>query len=453
MRSQSAAIAVQGAPTREASKALLAQALAARELGTDLIVTVPAPVAAPDALLRAFPDEASVLWDPPDPPDSAACSGLGVAATLPPSAVAVERFFRLTRRVASERSPKPRVFGGSSFALGAASEPPWEAFGDGFLVLPRWSYLVSNEGWLSLALGSSERVVAAEILEVFDAIWRSLERPLRVVPATARARRVRQSDRDDWFERVEAIRRKIREGVFRKVVAARHCVVELGERADSLDVLERLEERFHGCTRFALWREDATFLGATPELLVSRRGASVRSEALAGSTARGDAARMMASKKEQEEHQLVVSAVLAALEPFCEALQSAPEPSVRELPNVLHMQTPVHGHLRDDTHVLDLAQALHPTPAVGGVPGHEAIAWIVERETLPRGWYSAPVGWVDAAGDGEFFVALRSGLMRGGRAWVYAGAGIMADSDPNAEYEETELKMEALLGALDGDAG
>lgn len=160
---------------------------------------------------------------------------------------------------------------------------------------------------------------------------------------------------------------------------------------------------------------------------------------------------MMASAKEREEHQLVVNAILRALDPFCDSLRSASEPSVRELPNVLHMQTPIEGHLRESTHVLELVRALHPTPAVGGVPTSDAVRWIIENEALPRGWFSAPVGWADAAGDGEFVVALRSGLLRDGKAWVYAGAGIMADSDPDAEYVETELKMQALLGALHGD--
>ena len=222
--------------------------------------------------------------------------------------------------------------------------------------------------------------------------------------------------------------------------------------AGSLDVLERLEERFPGCTRFAFWRGDAAFLGATPELLISRRGTRVLSEALAGSTGHGDAARMLGSTKEREEHQLVVNAILAGLGPLCESLRSDPEPSIRELPNVLHMQTSIEGRLAEPTHILSLVQALHPTPAVGGVPTEDAIRWIVEHESLARGWYSAPVGWVDAAGDGEFVVALRSGLLRDGKAWVYAGAGIMADSDPDAEYAETELKMQALLGALHGDS-
>ncbi|MDH3200897.1 MAG: isochorismate synthase [Myxococcales bacterium] len=448
MRSHGAAFAFEGVPTREASRGFLEEALGRRSSRADLIVTVPAPVAPPDALLRAFPHEASILWDPPQ---SAACSGLGVAATLAPTATAIDNFFADAKHVAVEASPVPRVFGGASFAPGAAKEPPWESFGDGFLILPTWTYHVDERAWLSLAIGGSQEADADELLDVFDAIWDSLERPLGVIPSPVSARRLDQADRDGWSQQVEEIRDEILAGAFRKIVAARHCVVELETGAGSLDVLERLEERFPGCTRFAFWRGDAAFLGATPELLIARRGAAVRSEALAGSTAHGDAARMMASKKEQEEHQLVVRAVLRALEPYCDSLRSAPEPSVRELPNVLHMQTPIEGRLREPVHVLALVQALHPTPAVGGVPTREAINWIVDHEELPRGWYSAPVGWTDANGDGEFFVALRSGLLRDGKAWVYAGAGIMADSDPDAEYAETELKMQALLGALHGD--
>jgi len=450
MRSQSAAFAFEGVPTRETSRAFLEQALEGRTSeARNLIVTVPAPVAPPDALLRVFPHEASILWDPPQ---SAACSGLGVAKTLAPSVPLIGDFFDATDHVADAASPAPRVFGGASFVPGAARQMPWESFGDGFLLLPTWTYHVGERAWLSLAVCETESSTAEQILDVFDTIWDSLERPIGVIPSPVSVRRIEEADRETWSRQVEDIRRKIQDRVFDKVVAARHCVVELETGAGSLDVLKRLEERFPGCTRFALWRGDAAFLGATPELLISRRGSSVLSEALAGSTAHGDAARMLASSKEREEHQLVVRAILDALEPFCDSLRSASEPSVRELPNLLHMQTPIEGHLREPTHILSLVQALHPTPAVGGVPTNEAVRWIVEHEAISRGWYSAPVGWTDATGDGEFVVALRSGLLLGGKAWVYAGAGIMADSDPDAEYAETELKMQALLGALHGDS-
>lgn len=449
MRSQGAAFAFEGLPSRDTSRAFLERALRTRGMGSDrMIVTVPAPVAPPDALLRAFPSQASLLWDPPE---GAACAGLDVAGMLPTDAGALVRFFERAEHVADAASPAPRVFGGASFARGCAAGPPWDGFGDGFLLLPRWTYHVGERAWLSLATTGAESADVDALMESFDALWGSLERPIGVIPSPVSARRIEEADRQSWSRRVEQIRSQIRQGVFEKVVAARHCVVELETGAGPLDVLKRLEPQFPGCTRFGLWRDDATFLGATPELLVSRRGPAVLSEALAGSTAHGEAAKMMASAKEREEHQLVVRAILKALEPFCDSLRSAPEPSLRELPNVLHMQTPVEGHLHEPTHILDLVRALHPTPAVGGVPTEEAIRWITEHEPLARGWYSAPVGWADASGDGEFVVALRSGLLRDGKAWVYAGAGIMGDSDPDAEYVETELKMQALLGALHGD--
>jgi menaquinone-specific isochorismate synthase len=369
---------------------------------------------------------------------------------LASNAPSVGDFFDGIDHVAHEASPAPRVFGGASFAPGAGTQVPWDSFGDGFLLLPTWTYQVRERGWLSLAVRDGDDTESS--LDVFDTIWDSLERPIGVIPSPVLARRSEGSDREFWSRQVNEIRTEIRKGAVDKIVAARHCVVELETGAGSLDVLKRLEERFPGCTRFALWRGGAAFVGATPELLISRRGRAVLSEALAGSTAHGDAARMMESSKEREEHQLVVQAIIEALEPFCDSLRSAPEPSVRELPNLLHMQTPIEGRLREPTHILALVQALHPTPAVGGVPTREAVQWITGHEALPRGWYSAPVGWTDATGDGEFVVALRSGLLRDGKAWVYAGAGIMADSDPDAEYAETELKMHALLGALHGDS-
>lgn len=448
MRSQSAAVVRAGGASREVSRSFFERSLRDRTAGQSVVVTVPAPVARPDALLRAFPSEASILWDPPQ---TAACAGLGVAATLAPRAPQLDDFFESTEHITQWDCPSPRVFGGTAFAPSAATEHPWDSFGDGFALLPRWTYHVNEQAWLSFALLGDDDLDLGDTLETFDALWGSLERPIGVIPSPVSAHRVDEVGRDAWTKQVDDIREQIRQGAFEKVVAARHCVVELETGAGSLDVLKRLEERFPGCTRFAMWRGQAAFLGATPELLIARRGSKVLSEALAGSTPRGEAARMMESDKERAEHQIVVRTILKGLEPFCDSLRSDDEPSVRELPNLLHMQTAIEGRLAEPTHVLSLVQALHPTPAVGGVPTADAVSWIDEHEAIPRGWYSAPIGWADASGDGEFVVALRSGLLRDGKAWVYAGAGIMTDSDPQSEYAETELKMQALLGALHGD--
>ncbi len=447
--SRQASLQTDTTPSRSLARATLARALTAR-VGkqTMMAVTLPAPVALPDTLLQAAPSQASILWDSPDGPSFA---GLGVAAVIEPNRTAVRAFFdRLGRDDTSQASP--RLFGGIAFAPGAADQSPWSSFGDGALMLPRWTYRVEQDASLCFAFDASTLHAKAidDALVEFDHIWQLLETPPVEQFAPVRVRAATSASSDVWSAQVAAIRDQIQRGAVEKIVAARHTVLELEEASDTRAVLAQLRARFPGCTRFALWRDGAVFVGATPESLVTRHGSKVVTEALAGSVERGCAEALMKSAKDRDEHQLVVDVIVRSLRRFCVELHAAPEPRIRELPNLIHMQTPIEGRLRQDTHVLDLVYALHPTPAVGGVPTKEAVEWILEHETIPRGWYSAPVGWVDEHGDGEFAVALRSGLIRGRRVWVYAGAGIMRDSVPEAEHAETELKMQALLGAVYG---
>jgi isochorismate synthase len=198
-------------------------------------------------------------------------------------------------------------------------------------------------------------------------------------------------------------------------------------------------------------------VGASPELLVSRRGTEVRSNPLAGSAPRsGDAAEdranaeaLVASSKDREEHEIVVDAVAETLGPFCDELTWDPEPILRETPNVWHLSTRFRGVLRAPApSALELVAELHPTPAVAGSPRDAALDAIAELEPFDRGRYAGPVGWVDASGDGEWAIALRCAELRGDRAVLYAGAGIVADSDPAKELDETERKFRAFLDAL-----
>jgi isochorismate synthase EntC len=144
---------------------------------------------------------------------------------------------------------------------------------------------------------------------------------------------------------------------------------------------------------------------------------------------------------------LVVNAIAEALAPFCARLDAPPRPALHALRDMLHLRTTITGELAQPAHILDLAAALHPTPAVGGVPREAALRLLAAAEP-PRGWYASPIGWFDARGDGELWVALRCGVIAGREAWAYAGAGIVAGSDPELEHEETVLKLRALLGAL-----
>jgi len=358
-------------------------------------------------------------------------------------------------------APVPKIFGGMAFAAGAAQEPAWSDFGDGSFVLPRWTYERTHDrGWLSLAVDGARHDEADRhrLHSEFDLISHALSGGPQVRGPVPPVLEVEHLDYERFRTEIDAIRHGIAEGHLEKVVAARRSVVELADEVDPVVVLGRLRDRFGACSCFAIRRQMSTFLGATPERLVSRRGSRVETEALAGSIRAGaadSAARLLASDKDRREQDYVVQDIVGRLGPLCTRLSYAQEPHVRAFPHVLHMSTPIHGELSPSVDFVNLLEALHPTPAVGGVPAERALNWIAQREAAPRGWYAGPFGWIDANGDGDMAVALRSGLLRGRTAWVYAGAGVVRDSEAEAEYAETDLKLRALLGALgsEGAAG
>jgi menaquinone-specific isochorismate synthase len=251
-------------------------------------------------------------------------------------------------------------------------------------------------------------------------------------------------------EAVDAIRR----GQLGKVVVAREVLVEANREIVVADVLERLRALYPACVVFSV----DGFVGASPELLVERNGDKVRSHPLAGTYPRsGDphadevlAAQLLASVKDRREHRYVIDDICAALRPLCTELAVPDGPEIMQLRNVLHLGTEIAGTLRDDPAptALDLALRLHPTPAVGGTPTEDALAWLAEHEGLERGHYAGPVGWVDANGDGLFAVGIRSAEIDGRRARLFAGVGIVEGSDTKRELVETQLKLQALLAAV-----
>ena len=260
-------------------------------------------------------------------------------------------------------------------------------------------------------------------------------------------------DRAVWTEAVRRILAAIDAGDVRKVVLARQLSVEAGAPFDRRVVLDRLRRSHPSCFTYAA----GGFVGASPELLIRRRGDEVASCPMAGTVRRGtdpaedDAltAGLLRSIKEAEEHRLLVEAVVAALAPVCVGPPAAGDPDVVRFPTVSHLATRVSGVLRRPApSALALAGLLHPTPAVGGLPRAEALATIAALEGFDRGLYAGPVGWVDAAGDGEWAVALRGAQLEGPRARLVAGAGIVAGSDPDAEWAETEAKLRPMLAAV-----
>jgi isochorismate synthase len=250
---------------------------------------------------------------------------------------------------------------------------------------------------------------------------------------------------------------RIRRGEIRKVVLARTIDVSADHTLDPRLLAHRLRAVDPDAYTFAAPTNEGVLVGASPELLVSRRGLEVRSNPLAGSAPRsGDpdedranADALVGSAKDREEHAIVVEAVAETLRPFCVELTWDPEPVLRATPNIWHLSTDFRGVLKEPAaSALELVGELHPTPAVAGTPRHAALDTIAELEPFDRGRYAGPVGWVDAEGDGEWAIALRCAELRADHATLYAGAGIVADSDPGRELDETERKFRAFLDAL-----
>jgi isochorismate synthase len=257
----------------------------------------------------------------------------------------------------------------------------------------------------------------------------------------------------DLVERATAALRASPPGGMEKVVLAREVEVTADAAFDRAAILSRLRAGYPGCFLFHV----DGFLGASPELLVARAGDIVRAQPMAGTAPRGGdpatdarlAAGLLASTTYRHEHQVTIDMVHDTLLPWCSYLDYEADPSVVPVANVQHLATLVEGRLSQPApSVLELVDALHPTPAVAGWPREEALAWIAEHEQLERGRYAGAVGWVDAAGNGTWAVSIRCAEVDGPRARLWAGNGIVAGSDPATELAETQAKLQAMLTAI-----
>ena len=353
----------------------------------------------------------------------------------------------------------PVVLGGFAFDPSAPANPAWEAYPDALLVLPRFLFLsAEHAAWCTINVqvsASSDpdtetEEVIGELAELTSVESDPLgdRQPELLAPIN--------DPPGPWEQQVRDIVQEIERGVVQKVVLARE--LHLRARADfNLDIaLRRLAAAAAHCTLFALDSGSGCMIGATPERLVCLRGQTVQVDCLAGSTARGDSEptdcrlgeALLHSAKDRREHGLVVRTLREALSACCLSLQVPDAPRLLRLPDVQHLHTPLQGTLPAGSNILDMVARLHPTPGVGGVPRPEALELVREQEPLGRGWYAGPVGWVDARGGGEFVVGIRSALVRGSDAWLYAGCGIVKGSDPHSEYEESCLKLRPMLAAL-----
>jgi len=368
-----------------------------------------------------------------------------------------------------------RLAGGFSFAARETAPeeidiPDWRNFPDGRLVLPELMIELDGSRCTVSAVcrvgaGSDlealrqrllHRVVELQQLPPIMPRDAAEESPGEGIDAAPEYRARADRPPADYRARVAAALSAIAGGQFEKVVVARSVRLAHTGGFDPVRLLDALRANHPSCTIFAVAAGQSAFVGATPERLLRLHDRRLETAALAGTAPRGrkpeeDAClggELVESKKEQAEHAAVVRALADALRPHCEALFVPESPRLRRLEGIQHLETPIRATLAHDLSVLALLPRLHPSPAVGGAPRNAALAWLEHNEGLDRGWYAGPVGWVDADGDGEFCVALRSALLQGDAARFYAGAGIVEGSLPESELRETRLKLRTLLGPL-----
>jgi salicylate biosynthesis isochorismate synthase/menaquinone-specific isochorismate synthase len=408
-------------------------------------------------------------WEQPD--RDFALAGLGAAAEV--VSRGDDRFHDLAAgcaramhdRLASEPDELPAGAGpvwatGLAFAPHGGSEPTWSSLPPALAVLPELAISRSDgRAFLTASVLTGPEAVQGEPL---DRIAGRLA-ALRAAPLTpadphpSAATAITGRHRPERYERiVSAAVARIRAGEVHKVVLARQLTVEAPAAIDPAAMVGALRNLFPSCFCFCFGTPEAAFVGASPELLVRRSGAVAATVALAGTTSRsadpavddhlGEA--MLRSPKVRDEHGIVVRRIERTLRPHSVWVHAEAEPFVIKVGNLQHLATPLRAQLAESHSAIELAAFLHPTPAIGGEPRDRALELIAELEGIDRGWYTGPVGWMDAAEDGEFCVGLRSALLRDRAAHLFAGCGIVADSDPAAELQESELKFEALLPLL-----
>jgi isochorismate synthase len=421
------------------------------------------------------PGEQWFVFEQPDR-GSAALAGMGSAVVLEDSGP--ERFRRVAERwrelcaeavVDTPTAPAGAglvAFGGFAFAPDGAHAPHWGGFEPASLAVPELAIARATRG-------DEERVVmSVTALACPDDLPEDLAGRLAARVEELRTQPLPLLDPDPAGEFVvasamapehyeHAVSRAVElecEGRLEKIVLAREVLVNAPSPYDPAAVFGVLRAEFPSCFSFCVGRGDATLVAASPELLLRREGHRVSTLALAGSTRRSADPAVDAHLGEQllrdpsyrEEHAIVARRIERTLRSHAIWVAAAPEPQLVRIANIQHLATPIRAQLASPLDALELAGAMHPTPAVGGEPLEEAAPLIPALEGLDRGWYSGPVGWTDANGDGELCVALRCALLRGSEARCYAGNGIVRDSDPARELAETEIKLQALLPLLAG---
>lgn len=427
-------------------------------------VAVPVTTAAsPLQWLRAQTEKEAFYWSHRDE-DTPDVAGYGSADTVSVSSrpLDYDELWTALRPCRAGADASVRYYGGIRFDARHAERSPdalWQPFGTARFVLPRVE-MISDGAESALVCNlvlPRDRDRQARIAETLETLHAPSTRALRTPPLPLS--RTDAPDEQQWTQGIRWALQTFERTALRKVVFARRVLLQLERRMDPLNVLAHLAQGTPKCTHFAVRPVRGTaFIGASPERLFRQSGARIVSEAVAGTRPRGDTPtqdaalrrELLTSDKDRREHAFVTTAIGDALRPLCHSVRTGDVTELR-LARGRHLRARLDGTLRDAVRPVDLLSALHPTPAVAGVPTETALTAIARHEPFDRGWYAGPVGWIgqDAA---EFTVAIRSGLVRDDRLALYSGAGIVEGSDPQREWREIEQKLgdfAAVLGIHD----
>ena len=353
----------------------------------------------------------------------------------------------------------PLLMGGFSFDSETERDQNWTSFGNAVFHLPQimLSY-IKGQTFLTINIMATRNddegtleLLQEKVQKLFVSTYQN--------KGTSQIVGQEELNAEEWKESVAQAVQAIQKGALDKVVLSRRMKLAFDQTILPEQVLSRLWMEQHESYIFALEELNHCFTGASPERLVLKEDNQVLSTCLAGSIKRtGDAVvdeslglELLNDQKNRDEHQFVVKMISDVLHPFCAEISIPASPQVLKMRDIQHLYTPVRGKVNNaGTTLLRLVEALHPTPALGGIPREKAMKLIREVEHSDRGFYGAPVGWFDYRGNGEFCVAIRSGLLRENEAILYSGCGIVADSTPVDEYIETGIKFKPMLRALGG---
>ncbi|OCA91473.1 isochorismate synthase [Bacillus sp. FJAT-27225] len=448
----------------------------ARELGRPILVSEISRIESLEPLSFFANGKESFLgerfyWKSPG--EEFCLAGLGIAAQLG-SDKTDTRFLHINKQwemlvhdsivigSSSSEGVGPLMFGGFTFDPHKEKTALWSKYQDALFHIPRFmiTVLKNNEVYFTTNIMCTRH----DGVSLFNKVASEREALLTIAMERMKSKNaplvdMEEIDPTNWKKTVETVANDLKNGgPLKKVVLARELRLRFNRPIDTGTILENLQKQQKSSYIFSFESGGDSFIGGSPERLVKKAGPKVLSACLAGSIPRGKTEEedkklgslLLSDEKNLSEHQYVVDMIREALEETCEIVAIPEKPQLMKVRDIQHLYTPAEGIAKKGTSLLQLVERLHPTPALGGLPKKLAVEKIREVEVLDRGLYAAPVGWMDYFGNGEFAVAIRSGLIQGKEASLFAGCGIVANSDVESEYLETGLKFRPMLSALGG---